>query len=39
MNFDNFLEIKLLRIERFEFFQFIQESNRHIAVGNELRKV
>jgi hypothetical protein len=39
MNFDNFPEIKLLGIKRSEFFQFIQESNRHIAVGNELRKV
>jgi hypothetical protein len=38
MNFDNFPKIKLLRIERSEFFQFIKESNRHIAVGNELRK-
>jgi hypothetical protein len=39
MNFDNFPEIILLRIEGSEFFQFIQESNRHIAVGNELREV
>jgi hypothetical protein len=39
MNFYYFPEIKFLRIERSELFQFIQESNRHIAVGNELRKV
>jgi hypothetical protein len=39
MNFDNFPEIKLLGIERSEFLQFIQESNRHIAIGNEFRKV
>jgi hypothetical protein len=39
MNFDKFPEIKFLGIERSEFFQFIQESNRHIAIGNEFRKV
>jgi hypothetical protein len=39
MNLDNFPEIKLLGIERSEFFQFIQESSRHIAIGNEFRKV
>jgi hypothetical protein len=39
MNFDNFPENKFLRIERSEFFQFIKESNCHIAVVNELRKI
>jgi hypothetical protein len=39
VDFDNFPEIKLLGIERFEFFQFIQESNRHIAISNEFREV
>jgi hypothetical protein len=39
VDFDNFPENKLLGIERPEFFQFIQESNRHIAIGNEFREV
>jgi hypothetical protein len=39
MNIDNFPENIFLRIERSKLFQFIKESNRHIAVGNELRKV
>jgi hypothetical protein len=39
VDFDNFPEIKLLGIEWPEFFQFVQESNRHIAIGNEFREV
>jgi hypothetical protein len=39
VDFDNFPENKLLGIERPEFFQFIQESNRHIAIRNEFREV
>jgi hypothetical protein len=39
VDFDNFPENKLLGIERPEFLQFIQESNHHIAIGNEFREV